>query len=74
MTSTKQFRRPRASKKRFEVKGRVDQVTYLTLDMLGLNVPAVIEIFLTNIANEQKCPCCERPLTPVIRGRTEKDL
>ena len=64
------FRRPHPySKKRVSVQGRIDDETKKILDMLGFDIPALIEETLNNVAGHKRCPCCKREVRPLITGR-----
>lgn len=64
-----QRRSPRPRPKRVHVGGSVDLEVVQTLDMLGFNVPKLIEELLGNVAGLKKCPLCGRQLKPLITGR-----
>lgn len=65
----KKFRRPRVKHKRVIVSSTVDKNVRLTLDMLGFNIPSLIENLLENVSGQKRCPCCGREVRPVITGR-----
>jgi hypothetical protein len=65
----KPFRRPRVRHKRLHVSSTVDQNVKLTLEMLGFDIPSLIEHFLENVAGQKRCPCCGREVRPLIVGR-----
>lgn len=64
----------RHRQKRISVSSTVNQDVALTLDMLGFDVPRLIEEILSNVADLKRCPCCKRQLRPVITGKKPKEL
>lgn len=70
MTETKKkFRRPRVRHKRLSVSSTVDENVKLTLEMLGFDIPSLIEKLLENVSDQRRCPCCGREVRPLIVGR-----
>lgn len=65
-----QFRRPHPySKKRVPVSSTIDDETKKILEMLGFDIPRLIEETLNNVAGHKRCPCCKREVRPLITGR-----
>jgi antitoxin component of RelBE/YafQ-DinJ toxin-antitoxin module len=54
------------------VTATIDEPVKKTLEMLGLDIPALIEIHLSNVANFKTCPCCGQQVKPRITGRDIK--
>jgi hypothetical protein len=67
--NTKQFRRPKKRHRRKKVISSVNEEVFLTLEMLGFNVPSLIEHLLENVSGQKRCPCCGREVRPMITGR-----
>ena len=65
----KKLRRPRVRYKRLSVSSTVDQNVKLSLEMLGFDIPSLIEKLLENVAGQKRCPCCGREVRPLITGR-----
>jgi len=63
------MRRKQKRAKRIPLKASVDERVFLTLDMLGFNTKELIEILLSKVADTKICPCCNREVRPLIRGR-----
>lgn len=63
------FKRPKDGFNRRTVSARIDEPVKQKLEMLGMNIPALIEELLNNVAEHEKCPCCGRIVKPVITGR-----
>jgi hypothetical protein len=57
---------------RKSVIGRVDEPVLLTLQMLGFDIPTLIEELLSKTAALKYCPCCGREVRPLITGRNAK--
>jgi len=70
---TKKFLRPSHRPGRVQVSGSVDKDVRLTLDMLGFDVPALIEELLQKVADSKRCPCCGQFVKPQIVA-TKLDL
>jgi len=63
------LKRPRRKFNRRSVQSTVDEPVKQTLEMLGFDIPRLIEELLSNIADHKRCPCCGREVRPVITGR-----
>jgi hypothetical protein len=68
----KPFRRPKRRHRRKKVVSSVNEEVFLTLEMLGFNMPSLIEELLSNVSGQRRCPCCGREVRPVITGRKIK--
>lgn len=55
--------------KRSTVTSTVDEDVKLTLEMLGFDIPRLIEEVLVKVSGQKRCPCCGREVRPIIRGR-----
>lgn len=69
MEKIKPFKRPKRRHKRKKVISSVNEEVFLTLEMLGFNVPSLIEELLSNVSGQRRCPCCGREVRPLITGR-----
>lgn len=69
MEKVKPFKRPKRRHKRKKVISSVNEEVFLTLEMLGFNVPSLIEELLSNVSGQRRCPCCGREVRPLITGR-----
>lgn len=69
MEKVKPFKRPKRRHKRKKVISSVNEEVFLTLEMLGFNVPSLIEELLSNVSGQRRCPCCGREVRPLIIGR-----
>jgi len=63
------LKRPRRKFNRRQVKASVDEPVKQTLEMLGFDIPKLIEQLLSSVADHKRCPCCGREVRPVITGR-----
>jgi len=66
-------KRPTRKYNRRTVAATIDEPVKLTLDMLGFNIPKLIEELLSNVSGQRRCPCCGREVRPVITGRKLED-
>lgn len=65
----KTYHRPKRRFNRRTVAASIDEPVKQTLDMLGFDIPALIEEMLNTIADHKKCPVCHRIVRPVIVAR-----
>lgn len=66
------LRKIKHTQKRLSVNSTVNQDVKLTLEMLGFDIPRLIETMLSNVADKRTCPCCGREVRPKITGRKVK--
>lgn len=70
---SKRIRRPQFRPARKVVQASVNKDVKDTLEMLGFDIPKLIEHFLENVSGQKLCPLCKRQVKPVIIGRKIKE-
>lgn len=65
----KKFKRPRLKFPREHISTTVDKNVKDVLEMLGFDIPRLMEELLKNVTGQRRCPCCGREVRPVIVGR-----
>jgi len=63
------LKKPKYKLNRRHVTSTIDEPTLMHLEMLGYNIPRLIEELLENAAGKKHCPVCHREVRPIITGR-----